>query len=78
MLWEIRSLGRHCVGCGLLGSAGCGEARRIAATSEIEDGTVGLLRGIIRSKEVHRGCFFFFYTMEALFQVMSDRGLRTC
>lgn len=65
-------------GCGLLRAAGCGKARRIAATSEIEGGTVGLLRGIIRSKEVHRGCFFFFYTMEALFQVMSDRGLRIC
>ena len=43
------------MGCGLLRAAGCGEARRIAATSEIEDGTVGLLRGIIRSNEVQRG-----------------------
>ena len=43
------------MGCGLLGDAGCGKARRIAAASEIEDGTVGLLRGIIRINEVHRG-----------------------
>ncbi len=71
-------MGRHCVGCGLLGGAGCGKARRIAATSEAGDGTVGLLRGIIRSNEVQRGCFFFFYTLEASVQVVSDRGLRTC
>jgi len=30
------------VGCGLLRAAGCGKARRIAAASEIEDGTAGL------------------------------------
>ena len=30
------------MGCGLLRAAGCGEARRIAATSEAEDGTAGL------------------------------------
>ncbi len=35
-------MGRHCVGCGLLGGAGCGKARRIAATSEAGDGTAGL------------------------------------
>ena len=42
------------MGCGLLHAAGCGGAR-IAAASEIEDGTAGLLRGIIRINEVHRG-----------------------
>ncbi len=63
-------MGQHCLCCGLLRAAGCGEARRIAATSEIEDGTVGLLRGIIRSNEVQRGCFFFFYTLEASVQVV--------
>ncbi len=42
-------------GCGLVRGAGCGGARRIAAASEIEDGTAGLLRGIIRSNEVQRG-----------------------
>ena len=43
------------MGCGLLGDAGCGKARRIAAECEAEDGTAGLLRGIIRSNEVQRG-----------------------
>ncbi len=35
-------MGRHCVGCGLLRGAGCGGARRSAATSEAEHGTAGL------------------------------------
>ena len=35
-------MGRHCLCCGLLRAAGCGGARRIAATSEAEDGTAGL------------------------------------
>ena len=35
-------MGRRCLCCSLLRAAGCGGARRIAATSEAGDGTTGL------------------------------------
>ena len=69
-------MGRHCVGCGLLHAAGCGGAR-IAAASEIEDGTAGLC-AVISAAMKYSAAAFVFYTLEASVQVVSDRGLRTC
>ena len=64
-------------GCGLLRAAGCGGARRIAATSEVGDGTAGLC-AVLSAAMKYSAVAFFFYTLEASVQVVSDRGLRTC
>ena len=48
-------------GCGLLRAAGCGGARRIAATSEVGDGTAGLCAVLSAAMKYSAVAFFFLH-----------------